>query len=47
MMNNHYDLKIVNAQIADGSGGPLFGGDIGIRDGLLADVGAAPGIGRP
>ncbi|MCZ6895745.1 MAG: amidohydrolase family protein [Gammaproteobacteria bacterium] len=42
-MNNHYDLKIVNAQIADGSGGPLFGGDIGIRDGLLADVGAAPG----
>ncbi len=43
MMNNHYDLKIVNAQIADGSGGPLFGGDIGIRDGLLTDVGAAPG----
>ena len=46
-MNNHYDLKIVNTQIADGSGGPLFGGDIGIRDGLLVDVGAAPGIGRP
>jgi len=42
-MDNRYDLKIVNAEIADGSGGPLFSGDIGIRDGLLVTIGDAPG----
>ncbi len=39
----HYDLKIVNATIADGSGGTPYRGDIGIVDGKLAAVGDAPG----
>jgi N-acyl-D-amino-acid deacylase len=41
-----YDLKIVNADIADGSGGPLRRGDIGIRDGRLLAIGEAPGTAR-
>jgi len=41
-----YDLKIVNADIADGSGGPLRRGDIGIRDGRLLAIGEAPGKAR-
>lgn len=39
----HYDLKIINATIADGSGGMPFHGDIGILDGKLAAIGDAPG----
>ncbi|MDA0820996.1 MAG: amidohydrolase family protein [Proteobacteria bacterium] len=42
-MTKTYDLKIINARIADGSGDPLFDGEIGIRDGLLTAVGNAPG----
>ncbi len=42
-MDKPYDLKIINAEIADGSGGPLVSGAIGIRDGLLVAVGDAPG----
>ena len=42
-MSNTYDLKIINAEIADGTGGPLFSGEIGIRDGLLTAVGDATG----
>ncbi len=42
-MTNHYDLKITNGVIADGLGGPLFNGEIGIRDGFLVAVGDAPG----
>lgn len=42
-MAPHYDLKIVNAMIADGSGGTPYRGDIGIRDGKLFDVGIAQG----
>jgi len=38
-----YDLRIVNANIADGSGGTMFHGDIGIADGKLVAVGDAPG----
>ena len=34
-MTKPYDLKIINGQIADGTGSPLFSGDIGIRDGLF------------
>ena len=41
-MTKPYDLKIINGQIADGTGSPLFSGDIGIRDGLLVAVGNAP-----
>ena len=43
-MTFDYDLKITNAVIADGTGGPLFNGDIGIRDGRLVSIGDAPGI---
>ena len=39
----HYDLKIVNATIADGSGGAPYSGNIGIIDGKLAAIGDAPG----
>ena len=42
-MNTDYDLKIVNALIADGLGGALFTGEVGIRDGLLVALGDAPG----
>ena len=34
-----YDIKISGAQIIDGSGSPAFSGDVGIRGGLIADVG--------
>lgn len=44
-MATHYDLKIVNARIADGSGRPSFHGDIGIKDGVLVAIGDAPGDG--
>ena len=42
-MTRRYDLRIVNAIIADGSGGTPYRGDIGIIDGKLAAVGVAPG----
>ena len=42
-MNTDYDLKIVNALIADGLGGALFTGEVGIRDGQLVAIGDAPG----
>ena len=42
-MSNTYDLKIINAEIADGTGGPLYSGEIGIRDGVLTAVGDATG----
>jgi N-acyl-D-aspartate/D-glutamate deacylase len=42
-MTRRYDFKIVNAIIADGSGGTPYRGDIGIIDGKLAAVGVAPG----
>ena len=42
-MTATYDLKIVNATIVDGTGNPQFHGEVGIRDGLLAAVGDAPG----
>ena len=42
-MSERYDLKITNATIADGTGGDLRSGDIGIRDGCIAALGDAPG----
>ena len=41
-----YDLKIINADIADGTGAALRRGDIGIRAGRLVAVGEAPGAAR-
>ncbi len=40
MANNHYDLLIRNATIIDGTRAPRFQGDIGIRDGKIAAIGA-------
>jgi N-acyl-D-aspartate/D-glutamate deacylase len=33
------DLKITDATIVDGRGGPAFSGDIAVRDGLIVEVG--------
>ena len=41
-----YDLKITNGLIVDGSGAPGYAGEIGIRDGKLVAVGAAPGTAK-
>ncbi|HTE14748.1 MAG TPA: D-aminoacylase, partial [Burkholderiales bacterium] len=39
MTNNHYNLLIRNATIIDGTRAPRFQGDIGVRDGKIADIG--------
>ncbi len=38
-----YQLIVRNATIVDGSGGPATGGDVAVRDGLLAQVGGHVG----
>src|SRR5262245_4153024 len=38
-----FDVLIVNARIVDGSGAPAFLGDIGVRDGRVARIGALRG----
>jgi N-acyl-D-amino-acid deacylase len=40
------DLVIRNARILDGSGGPAVEGDVSVEDGLIRDVGSAPGAAR-
>ena len=36
----HYDLLIRHARVLDGAGNPWFHGDIGVRDGKIAAIGA-------
>src|SRR5262245_46520799 len=43
---SRYDLKIAAGRIIDGSGSPALTGDIAIKDGRIAAVGAAPGDAR-
>ncbi len=38
-----YDLIIRNGHIVDGTGSPWYAGDIAIRDGKIAAIGAVPG----
>ena len=41
-----YDLVIRNARIADGLGGPLVEGDLAVKDGKVAAIGAVEGRGK-
>jgi len=43
MASRHYDLLIRNATVIDGTRAPRFQGDIGVRDGKIADVGQLQG----
>ena len=45
MTAQHYDLIIRNATIIDGTRAPRYQGDIGVRDGLIVDVGALKNAG--
>ena len=38
-----YDILIKNGRIVDGSGGPSFRGDIGVKDGKIAEIGKLSG----
>lgn len=40
---SRYDVLITNAQIIDGSGGPRFRGDVGLKDGRIVKVGTITG----
>src|SRR5437868_5418866 len=41
-----YDIKIVGGEIVDGSGKKRFKGDVGITDGKVVALGAAPDTAR-
>jgi N-acyl-D-amino-acid deacylase len=38
-----YDLLIKNGRVIDGSGGPSFNGDVGIKNGIIVEVGKLTG----
>src|SRR5205807_10523433 len=38
-----YDLLIKNGRIGDGSGAPAFRGDVGVKDGKIAEIGKLSG----
>ena len=38
-----YDLLIQNGRIVDGSGAPAFRGDVGIKNGKIAEIGKLSG----
>ncbi|MFA7601441.1 MAG: amidohydrolase family protein [Novosphingobium sp.] len=42
-MTKAYDLKIINGEILDGSGGAPVRGDVAMRDGVIAALGDCPG----
>ena len=41
-----FDLVIRGGRIADGTGGDIFSGDVAVRDGRIAEVGAVSGRGK-
>jgi len=45
-MAGQHDLIVRNGTIADGSGKPLFTGDVAVTDGVIAEVGKVSGSGK-
>ena len=41
-----YDLLIKNGRIVDGSGMPAFRGDVGIKNGKIAEIGKLSGAAK-
>ena len=44
-MGAQYDLVIRGGEIADGTGGAVFTGDVAVKDGLIAAIGTVEGTG--
>ena len=40
------DLRVTNGRVVDGTGNPWFYGDVGIKDGCIAEVGRVQGRSR-
>ena len=38
-----YDILIKNGMVVDGSGQPMYRGDVGIKDGVIKEIGSLPG----